>query len=224
MYLPRVLFAAALALAPQDPQGAGEPGGPVAEKSELDEPESLFDLLKNDSVFQIPAPTPPSASDRPLERNPFLLPEEQASGKPLEELLRERELEEKRRRDSEAAARTRAGGAGEAEDARAAIAAIVDSLDLTAILIAPDGGTAVIAGDLVDIGETVPSTQLVLVAVSRQGITLASGEDRFDKRLPPPRRRAKAPSSGDQEVEDAEGGKDASEEPEPQPGREDDGA
>lgn len=218
-----VIVAAALAaLAPQE-DGPMEPGPESAAAGigglpgkKL--PGSLADVLKDDGFFKVlnPAALTPGRSP---SRNPFLLPDEQATGRSLDALRKEQLEEERRRRDAEQELEVPVSGAGPldtVEQAYLLLDAYVAELSLTAVLISEQVRTAVIDGELIDLGEPIPGTAMVLSEVRRDGVRLSVGEHHFHKRLPPPGYGTRRADPGDSPTADPQ--TDPQETGEPTPG------
>ncbi|MEW6744572.1 MAG: hypothetical protein AB1486_17595 [Planctomycetota bacterium] len=103
----------------------------------------------------------------PPSRNPFLLKREQDEGLPLLTILerdRKREEEEKKRRAAEASLAPQ-------QSPRIDLSAF----QLTAVLVRPHGSLAVINGNVVGIGDTLPGTSLRVTAIDAAGVELAQG-------------------------------------------------
>jgi hypothetical protein len=200
--LPAPCLAALLLVGPQDGKAVPEPGA-GEETSGGAKTEALLEALKDDDFFAVEDPAAPGAmTAKTAERNPFLLQVEQATGLPYDALRAEQDAEEQRRRQLELLERR----AREQEDLDLTLGrALVEKLSVSAVLVAGDGGTAIIDGHLVDEKEKVPGTDLVLTRVHRGGVTLSLRAQAFDLFLPPPKSRKSMPdgSSPDQGKGDA---------------------
>jgi len=189
-----LILAAAFLAAPQleGPESLGPEGLGVVGQPGDDAPKSLGDVMTDDSFFDITNPAAVKAG-RPPTRNPFLLPQEQQAGRSLSEIRKaeeEAEAEAEKARMSAAASivKTSPIPTPSIDHARVLIEEYVKSLALTAVLISDEIQTAVVNGDLIDRGEVLPGTAMVVSEIHREGIRLTVGEHHIDLRLPPPGR------------------------------------
>ncbi|MBI4882399.1 MAG: hypothetical protein HY812_22460 [Planctomycetes bacterium] len=192
-FLAMFLFSARTA--PQEPPAVpaqDDPAQDAAAPAEDDPPAStpdlngfgtfidstLGDMMASPEAFATPLLHPEFEPLPPPARNPFLLLEEQAENRPFTEIATEREAV----RTAEAAAS--AATAAAPDDA--ALRRAVSLLRLSAVLVAPDGGTALIDGRLVRLGDQLLDGRVTVTAVSRQGVVLATPAAEYVVPLPPP--------------------------------------
>lgn len=195
-----IAMAAILLASPQleGPESLGPEGMIGSARSKG--PTSLGDVMKDEKFFDIANPAAVKVS-RPPTRNPFLLPQEQSAGRSLNELQEaEREAEKARLAAEASTVITSPVPTPSVDYARTLLDDHVKSLSLTAVLISEEIQTAVINGELIDRGEVLPGTALVLSAIHRDGVRLSIGKHHFDLRLPPPgRTKRTADDSGEED-------------------------
>ncbi len=182
--------------APQEPQEA-----PAEDEAAAPEPAglgaflecTLGDMMASAEAFATP-PAHPEFEPLPVPaRNPFLLLQEQLENRPHAEIAAEREAE----RSAEAAAQT----AARSPPDDAALRHAVSLLRLSAVLVAPDGGTALIDGRLARLGEPLLEERVTITAISRQGVVLRGSTAEYFVPLPPPG-AAPQPQAGAEETEE----------------------
>lgn len=155
-------------------------------------PDSLLGLLARPDFFHVVRPT--QRPERPHDRNPFVLPSEKSAGKPYSQIQLDRQeavAQEERRRQEERERQERELSAllpgPPIDQQREALLDIIRKLHVTAVLIGDDSGTAVIDGYLLDVGDTLLGGAARLLAVTREGVVIRTGDAEVLVPLPAPK-------------------------------------
>lgn len=140
-----------------------------------------------EGCFEIPRLRSVHNRATPFTRNGFLFLEEQRTGKSFDRILAERlEAESTLAMSAETPANTSAFEATRNAALRRANALLaLDALELRAVLIANEGGSAILNGEVVVVGATVGGTDWILGEVTTQGVVLFRDGEPFALPLAP---------------------------------------
>lgn len=171
------------AIEPAAAEDTAPSGGPASSPPALPPLGALTARAGEDGFFALPTLRASSTSFPAATRDPFLFLDEERSGAPWERRLESpgNELD---------AAGTKPSGSdptAEVESAEAIesrrrelVKRTLESSRVTAVLVATDGGSAIVNGDLVRVGSRIDATGHLLVAVSRRGVVVLVGDERVE--------------------------------------------
>ncbi len=189
---PIAILASLLTLAPaQDTSTPPEATPPVEpqtpdERVDLPPPGSgpLATILSDRAALFVDMAKAPHKPVRSRTRDPFLFPAEQEAGKSVEAIEAEQaELARIEHEQESEALEAAASPAAPPVDPMAELVASVQALEISAVLVAKNGGSCLVHGDIVRIGDTMLGGRATLTRVGRDGVSFAVGERTVDVAL-----------------------------------------
>jgi hypothetical protein len=161
-----------------------EPAETIGESIALPPLGALTARASEERFFEVPSVATNRTQLPSAVRNTFLLLDEETSGLPLDELLELRRLEA----EAAAEAKLAAADSSDAEpDPAAVIAArhealakaLAESIHVSAVLIAGDGGAAILNGEIVRVGGSDSQGRGTLATVRTDGVTIEIEGERY---------------------------------------------
>lgn len=204
---PMAILASLLTLAAAQDVPQSTPGDASSEPTSINptpEPPAfsagpLTTLVRDRSALYVDMAKTKHTPVRPRARDPFVFPAEQDAGKSL--AILEAERAEAARAEREAAAnqdpsdsRSSAAATPPPDPAEAVVVSL-RALEINAVLVATNGGSCLVRGDIVRVGDTLLGGRATLTKVARDGVSFTVGERVVDVLLVEPRSRSKSDDS-----------------------------